>query len=81
MFEKKEGGKNVKMTDASLGLKPFDGMIIKGCPAYVGIMFNIPVNQKIFYLIHIKHVMDIKRSGSKSIKKRDCEELGEKFSF
>ena len=62
-------GKNVKMTDASVGLKPFDGFMAIGCPAYVGIMFNIPENQTEFYLIHIKDVMDIKNSGAKSITK------------
>jgi len=74
-------GKNVKLSDASLGLKPYDGYLFIRCDAYVGIMFNIPTNQKEFYLIHIKHVMAIKKSGSKSIKKLDCERLGTKHNF
>jgi hypothetical protein len=73
-------GINIKFTDASLGLKNYDGICYKG-PAYVGIMFKIPTNQKEFYLIHIKEVMKIKKSGSKSIKKLDCERLGTKHNF
>lgn len=73
--------KNVKLTDASYGIKPFDGFVACGIPAYVGIMFRIPLNQKEFYLIHIKEVMKIKSSGSKSIKKADCERVGMKFRF
>lgn len=73
--------KNVKLTDASYGTKPFDGFFACRIPAYVGIMYKIPTNQKEFYLIHIKDVMKIKESGSKSIKKKDCERLGLKFSF
>jgi len=74
-------GKNIKLTDASYGLKPFDGMMLIKEDAYVGIMFNIPKNQKEFYLIHIKDVMKIKKSGAKSIKKVDCEKYGIKRSF
>lgn len=70
----------IKLTDASIGLKPADCFFYCG-PAYVGILFNSPVNQKDFYLIHIKHVMKIMKSGSKSIKKKDCEEFGVKKSF
>ena len=75
------GVKHHKLTDASVGLKPYDGYCMKGEDAYVGIMFNIPVNQKIFYLIHIKEVMKIKNSGAKSITKKDCERVGIKKSF
>lgn len=74
-------GKNVKLTDASYGLKPFDGCLFVGAPAYVGIMFNIPANQKEFYLIHIKDIIAIKNSGAKSISKKYCEEFGIKNSF
>lgn len=73
-------GINIKFTDASFGLKNYDGICYKG-PSYIGIMFNIPKNQKEFYLIHIKEVMKIKKSGAKSITKKDCEEFGIKRSF
>lgn len=73
--------KNFKLTDASYGSKPFDGFCMSKQDAYVGIMFNLPTNQKEFYLIHIKEVMKIKESGSKSIKKKDCEAVGMKFRF
>jgi hypothetical protein len=75
------GTKNFKLSDASFGTKPFDGFCLKNEAAYVGIMFNIPANQKEFYLIHIKDIMKIRDSGAKSIKKKDCEKVGMKFSF
>jgi len=81
LFKTYTSGVNIKFTDASYGLKKYDGVLLIKEPAYVGIMFNIPVNQKEFYLIHIKEVMKIKNSGSKSIKKSDCEKVGLKFSF
>lgn len=74
-------GVNIKFTDASYGLKKYDGVMLIKEDAYVGLMYNIPANQKEFYLIHIKEVMKIKESGSKSIKKKDCEKVGMKFSF
>ena len=74
-------GKNVKLSDSWGGIKPYDGYLFVKCDAYVGIMFNIPINQKEFYLIHIKDVMKIKQSGSKSIKKSNCEEVGFRHSF
>ena len=73
-------GLYVKLTDASLGLKPFDCLVYKG-PAYVVIMFNIPETQKEFYIIHIKDVVRIKESGAKSVTKKDCEKYGEKKSL
>jgi len=73
--------KHHKETDASCGIKPYDGYCLKKEPAYVGIMFNIPTNQKEFYLIHIREVMKIKNSGAKSITKKDCEAVGIKYSF
>lgn len=74
-------GKNVKMTDASIGLKPFDGFMAKKCLAFIGVMFNVPTNQKEFYLIHIKDVVQLKKAGAKSITKKDCEKLGNMYSF
>ena len=74
------GKKNHKLSDASLGCKPFDGFCLAGEDAFVGIMFNIPDNQNTFYLIHIKEVMKL-REKQKSITKKDCETLGIKHSF
>jgi len=68
-------GINIKLTDASVGLKPFDGMCYNG-DAYVGIMFNIPENQNEFYLIHIREVMKLYNAGKKSITKKNCQEFG-----
>ena len=63
-----------------ISLKPADCWFMHG-PAYVVIIFNIPKNQKEFYIIHIKEVMRIKNSGAKSITKKDCEKMGFKNSF
>ncbi|HNV61955.1 MAG TPA: hypothetical protein PKN54_03315 [Candidatus Cloacimonas acidaminovorans] len=68
-------GKHFKLTDASLGLKPCDGICYHG-DAYVGIMFNIPENQNEFYLIHIREVMKLYNAGKKSITKKNCQEFG-----
>lgn len=72
-------GLNIKYTDMSLGMKNFDGICYNG-PAYVGIMFNIPDNQKEFYLIHIREVMKL-YGKQKSITKKNCQEMGIRRSF
>lgn len=56
-----------KLTDASLGAKPFDGYGYKNVDAYVGIIFEKDKQQTIFYLIHIKKIMRLKETGAKSI--------------
>ena len=63
----------------SISLKPADCWFMKQ-DAFVGIMFNIPDNQNVFYLIHIKEVMKL-REKQKSITKKDCETLAIKHSF
>jgi len=65
-----------KLTDASLGLKPFDGFVFKRTDAYVGIMFETKKQQDICYFLHISYVMALKEAGAKSIKLKDCEECG-----
>lgn len=81
LFKVKHGIKVVKLSDALRNLKPFDFLCLKNEPAYVGVMFNIPKNQKEFWFIDIDHVMRIKNSGAKSITKKDCEKMGFKNSF
>lgn len=72
-------GLNHKITDLSFGSKPFDGFFHLG-DSYVGIMFNIPINQKEFYLIHIREVMKL-YGKQKSITKKNCQEMGIRRSF
>lgn len=81
LYQARYTGKNIKLSDALRNLKPFDGMHLMGVPAYVGIMFNIPKNQKEFYFIGIDEVLKIKNSGAKSISKKDCQNLGVKFNL
>lgn len=76
----KEGLYHKESDLGSMSLKPADCWFMKE-NAYVVVMFNIPINQKEFYLIHIKEVMKIKNSGAKSITKKDCERVGIKKSF
>lgn len=70
----------IKLTDASIGLKPADCFFYKG-PAYVVIMFNVPDNQKELYFVHIREIVKLKESGAKSISKKFCEEKGFMKSF
>lgn len=72
-------GLNHKITDLSFGSKPFNGFFHLG-DSYVGIMFNIPINQKEFYLIHIREVMKL-YGKQKSITKKNCQEMGIRRSF
>lgn len=68
-----------KESDLSIGLKPADCWFMRE-NAYVGIMFNIPTNQKEFYLIHIREVMKL-YGKQKSITKKNCQDFGIKRSF
>lgn len=68
-----------KESDLSIGLKPADCWFMRE-NAYVGIMFNIPTNQKEFYLIHIREVMKL-YGKQKSITKKNCQEMGIRRSF
>jgi hypothetical protein len=81
LWATRHDGKAIKWSDALANLKPYDGAYLMGIPAYVGIMFNIPTNQKDFYFIDIDRVLKIKQNGAKSITKKDCERWGIKKSF
>lgn len=80
LYKIKHAAKNIKLSDALKNLKPCDGVCLAGQPAYVGVMFNIPNNQKEFYLIDIDEVMAI-RKLRKSITEEECDKLGHKYSF
>ncbi len=60
-----------KLTDASLGIKPFDYICLSGVPAYVVCQFWKNIQQEICYFMPIDDVMKIKKSGVKSIKETD----------
>jgi len=67
-----------KMTDASLGIKPYDGFVYCESDAYVGIMYEMPQNQTECYFIHIEHVLKIKQN-KRSITKDDAIKYGIKI--
>lgn len=69
----------VKWSDALGTMKPCDGACFVGTPAYVGIMFNIPKNQKVFYFLPIDDVVKLKKSGAKSITKKFAQKIGLEF--
>lgn len=78
LMKVRHGIKHHKLTDASLGVKPFDGFCLRKEKAYVGVMLNINTKfgQCKFYLLDIDRVMKIKESGSKSLKLADFQSNG-----
>lgn len=74
-----EGGFYFKLSDASLGLKPADFFFVKD--GYVALLFWKNKQQSVGWFLHISHVLDIKKSGAKSIKESDCKELGIKIEL
>lgn len=72
LYNTKHKGVPWKFSDASIGMKMYDGIYIKG-PAYVGICFYKPRKKKILYLIDIDRVLDIK-SKSKFISEDELQE-------
>ena len=78
LLKVKHGIKHHKLTDASLGNKPFDGFCLREEAAYVGAMFKTKteLGQSKFYLLDIDQVMKIKNSGAVSLKLSDFESEG-----
>lgn len=74
----KHGILHHKLTDASIGLKPFDAFCLNKEKAYVVVMFQKDTKEgrKKFYLMDIDEVLKIKKSGAKSLKKSDFELRG-----
>lgn len=70
---------HMKLTDASAGLKPFDGFGFKKEKAYVGIMFEKNKQQDTAYLVDVKKVMALKNSGAKSISLAFAKEKGKEI--
>ncbi|NKQ39523.1 MAG: hypothetical protein HF967_08695 [Methanosarcinales archaeon] len=69
-----------KISDMSLGYKPFDFCVWSGCLAYVAIMFYKPRQSKCCYLLDIQTVYKLKEMpGKRSISLKDCVKLGTKI--
>lgn len=66
-----EIGKYHKLTDASVGSKPFDYFYMSGDAAYVACQFWKKRQQEICYFMSITDVMKIKNSGAKALKESD----------
>ena len=64
-----------KLTDASVGCKPFDYFVMYG-EAYVICQFWKNKQQEICYFLDIDKVMEIKKSGAKSLKEEDFFKWG-----
>ncbi len=77
LYKTKHVGVAWKFTDASLGIKMYDGIYIKG-PAFVGICYYVPYKPKILYLIDIDDVLEIK-SKKKSISLEDAVLYGKEI--
>ena len=69
-------GKYYKLTDASIGKKPFDYFCMEGESAYVACQFWKNIQQEIAYYMDIDGVMMLKKTGAKSIKETDFMLLG-----
>lgn len=65
-----------KLTDASIGCKPFDYMCCQKVDSYVVCQFWKKRQQEICYFMHIEDVMKIKDSGTKALKEEDFIKYG-----
>lgn len=63
-----------KISDESIGSKPFDGFTFNGAPAYVVILFQ---KSKTFYMIHINNYVFYRdnKTKSKSLYEEDAEKI------
>lgn len=69
-------GKYYKLTDASVGKKPFDYICPTKTMAFVVCQFWKNKQQELVYFINIKHVMNLKNSGLKALKEEHFLEYG-----
>jgi len=76
LWEAYTTGKYHKLSDASIGTKPYDYICGKGRECYVVCQFWKNKQQEICYWMHIKHVMKIKESGVKALKEKDFIDHG-----
>jgi len=71
-----QNGLHHELTDASLGINPFDGFLLRYADAYVGIVFYANDKAKReFWFIEIDDVMALK-TVQKSITLKNCQKLG-----
>ena len=70
-----------KISDSAVGYKPVDTVIIAGL-GYLGVMFNIQKQMKVFYIINITYVKFLKNVlKKKSLSEQDCNTFGHKITL
>lgn len=88
LYRAKHGILHHKLTDASVGFKPFDGFVFKGSEAYVGLLFHAKKQRTtarkaggyVTYFIDIDEVYRLKAiPGKKSITEKDAILYGKKI--
>ena len=67
LYRARTGIQHHKMTDASIGTKPYDAFVFKKSLAYVGLLFNAKTNHKVCYFIDIIDIVKLINNGDKSI--------------
>ena len=75
----KHGGMNYKIPDLG-NQNPFDGVFLKGLPAYVGIMFNTEKQKRVFYWIDIDTFTSAEATAlRKSLTEDRAGQIGRRF--
>jgi hypothetical protein len=77
-----EGIAHYKIPDEGISQKPFDGFQVTGVDAYVGIMYEVDVQHKEFYLIPIKKFLEAKEEVErKSLTRDKAGQIGERHEL
>ena len=71
-----KGVMHYKLTDASLGIKPYDAQVYKKSLAYIGILFNKDTSDRESWFIDIALVNLFRKTGRKFIYKQFCQKYG-----
>lgn len=66
-----------KLSDMSMGIKPFDGVSICHSKAYIGVLWYKPREPKLLYLIPIQQIKSIIDLGEKSISEFAAEKVSD----
>jgi len=78
LLDVKHGSLIYKISDQSIGFKPFDSFILTDAPAYVVIMYYKPRKQKRVCIIDVDtFVNEINTSKRKSLGEERAEEIAE----
>lgn len=71
-----------KISDMSLGFKPFDCFTLSGAEAYVVIMFYKPKDRQYCYMVDIDEWIEYQvASKRKSITEDECASIGQKVDL